>query len=337
MPPFYVVTQNARLRVANRRLQVEVELEGGGAQALDSVPLGQVSEVVLFGNVGLTTPAIDALLAQECPVVFLTRRGEYRGRLSGPLTPHLPLRRAQYQRLDSQQFALEMARGLVSAKLSHQRALLLRHNRDLNDPIVAGAADRLAAALREAPGKTRLSSLRGLEGAATAAYFSGYRRFFGPEWNFTDRNRRPPADPVNVLLSLGYTLLGQVAAAAVETVGLDPFGGFLHETVYNRPSLALDLLEEFRPVVDGLTLWCCRSGQLKVEDFSPGPPERPVVLGEEGLRRFIQAFEQRMDMRFTHPIRGEKLNLRQCLIEQARQAAARILEDRPGWTGMGFR
>ncbi|GAP05382.1 CRISPR-associated protein, Cas1 family [Anaerolinea thermolimosa] len=335
MPPYYVITQNARLRVANRRLQVELELEGV-TQVLDSVPLGQVSEVVLFGNVGLTTPAIDALLGQESSVVFLTRRGEYRGRLSGPLTPHMPLRRAQYQRLDSPIFALQMARGLVSAKLSHQRALLMRHNRECNDPLIAEAIARLAGALQKVPAKTQLSSLRGLEGAATAAYFSGYRRFFGPEWNFTDRNRRPPADPVNVLLSLGYTLLGQVATAAVETVGLDPYGGFFHETVYNRPSLALDLLEEFRPVIDGLVLWCCRSGQLGVADFSPGPPERPVVLGDEGLRRFIQAFEQRMDGRFTHPIRGEKLNLRQCLIEQARQAASRIFEDRPGWTGMGF-
>lgn len=336
MPPFYVITQNAKIRIANRRLQVEVELESGGTQVLDSVPLGQISEVVLFGNVGLTTPAIDALLAQESSVVFLTRRGEYRGRLSGPLTPHMPLRRAQYARLDSPDFTLQMAQGMVSAKLGHQRVLLMRHNRELNDPLLASAAERLAEALQKVPGKSQLSSLRGLEGAATAAYFSGYRRFFGAEWNFTDRNRRPPVDPVNVLLSLGYTMLGHIATAAVETVGLDPYGGFFHETVYNRPSLALDLLEEFRPVIDGLVLWCCRSGQLSVADFSPGPPERPVVLREEGLRRFIQAFEQRMDSRFTHPIRGEKLNLRQCLIEQARQAAARILENRPGWTGMGF-
>lgn len=335
MPPLYVVQQNAKLRINNRRLQVDCEESEQKAEV--SIPLAQVDQVVLFGNVGLTTPAIDALLAQNTEVVFLTRRGEYRGRLTGSLTPHVPLRRAQYTRLGEPHFVLSMAKSFVCAKLQHQRTLLLRHNRERNNPDIAAAALQIKQALETLSHKTALSSLLGLEGSATAAYFRGFRLLFDPAWGFDDRNRRPPRDPVNVLLSFGYTLLTQLANAAVQTVGLDPFAGYLHEVAYNRPALALDLLEEFRPVVDGIVLWCCNSRQLTLEDFTPGSVDRPVVLGEMGQRRFLQAFEQRLDQKYTHPFRGMQFPLRQCLVEQARQIASCIQNNNPNYQGMGFR
>jgi CRISPR-associated protein Cas1 len=338
MPPLYLVQQNTKIRIRNRRLQVERDVEAGEApEVLTSLPLGQVEQVVLFGNIGLTTPAIDALLLQNSQVVFLSQNGVYRGRLVGELTPHVPLRRVQYTRLSDSTFTLELAKSFVRAKLEHQRALLLRNTRDQRSPTVESSAASLNHALDSLPHKTSLQSLRGLEGASTAAYFAAYRTFFGEEWKFTDRNRRPPADPVNVLLSFGYTLLTQAAAGAVETVGLDPYAGFLHEYVYNRPALALDLLEEFRPVVDGLVMWACRSGQIQPADFSPGPPERPVVFGDAGKRRFVQAYETRLDQPHTHPLRGLKFPLRQCLIEQARQLAGCLTNGDPAYRGMGFR
>jgi CRISPR-associated protein Cas1 len=253
------------------------------------------------------------------------------------LTPHVPLRRAQYRRLEEPAFVLDMARGFVRAKLEHQRALLQRHQREAPHPAVTAALAGLEQFLRQVNHKTTLASLRGLEGAATAAYFSGYRRFFDPVWRFEARQRRPPPDPVNVLLSLGYTLLAELTTSAVRTVGLDPYAGFLHEVVYHRPALGLDLMEEFRPVVDGLVLWACRGGQITPDDFSPGDAERPVVLGERGRRVFLHAFEERMERRFTHPLSGQTLTLRQCLIEQARQIAHRITEGPAGYQGMGFR
>lgn len=332
MPPLYVIQQNAKLRISNRRLQVELE-----DQVLASLPLGQVSQVVLFGNIGLTTPAIDALLANNIEVVFLTQSGDYRGRLMGSLTPHVPLRRLQYTRLSDPEFTLRLAQAFVCAKLEHQRTLLLRHNRELQDPQIAAAIEELAAGIARAPRRTTLAALNGQEGSATAAYFRGFRRLFAPEWRFADRNRRPPRDPVNVLLSFGYTLFAQLAASAVQTVGLDPYAGFLHEIAYNRPALALDLMEEFRPVVDGVVLWCCRSGQLTPQDFVPGPPERPVLLQDDGRKRFLLAFEQRLDQSYTHPRRGQKLPLRQCLVEQARQVAECIQQGDPNFQSMGFR
>ncbi len=332
MPPIYVVQQGARLCIENRRLAVELE-----GQTLSSTPLSQVSEVVLFGNVGLTTPVIDTMLAQGTPVVFLTQHGDYRGRLVGSPTPHVPLRRAQYARAGEPGFVLALAQAFVTAKLSHQRVLLLRHNRDLNDPDIAAAARQMSDALEAVPRKTGLPALRGVEGAATAAYFGGLRRLLGPEWHFDRRARQPPPDPVNVLLSLGYTLMANTADGAVQAAGLDPYLGVLHDLAYGRPALALDLLEEFRPVVDGLVLWCCRGGQVRPADFAPGPAERPVVLDDGGRRRYLEAYEQRLQLPFTHPVRGLKLPLRQCIFEQARQVAECIRSGLPGYRGMGFR
>ena len=280
---------------------------------------------------------MDAFLEQNSEVIFLSQRGEYRGRLVGRVTPHVPLRRAQYARTGDPLFTLEMAKGFVSAKLSHQRALLQRHNRERADPEIEAVIEQMRAALEGLPRKTALSALLGAEGSATAAYFRGLRRLFDAQWKFEDRNRRPPRDPVNVLLSFGYTLLAEAAASAVQTVGLDPYAGFLHELAYNRPALGLDVLEEFRPVVDGIVLWCLNGGQLTQADFTPGPPERPVILGEPGQRRFLQAYETRMEAKFTHPLRGMQFPLRQCLIEQARQVAQCITSGEPVFTGMGFR
>lgn len=336
MPPLYITQQGAKIRVRNQRLEVEGEDERQ-EEPLISLPLGHVDELILFGNVGLTTPAISCLLGEDIPVVFLTASGEYRGRLSGPLNPHVPLRRAQYRRLDEPEFTLGMARGFVRAKLQHQRAFLLRRLREQPDGEIEAAAEQLKTALESLDHKIQLSSLRGLEGAATRAYFGAYRRLFAPEWRFTGRQRRPPPDPVNALLSLGYTLMAELCVGAVQTAGLDPYAGFLHEFVYNRPALGLDLLEEFRPVVEGIVLWACRGGQVTPEDFSPGPPERPVALAEDGLKRFLRAFETRMEQSFTHPVTGLRQPLRQCLVEQARQVAGCIQTGRAGFQGMGFR
>ena len=352
MPALYLVEQQTKIRIRNRRVQVERDLspdaqpqiencqspiENRQSEILLSVPLAQVEQVVIFGNVGLTTPAIDAFLAQNTEVVFLSQRGEYRGRLVGSVTPHVPLRRAQYARSGEADFALQMAKGFVRAKLQHQRTLLQRHNRERGDAEIEASIASLAQALDEVERKTAIASLLGVEGAATAAYFKGLRRLFDPKWKFDDRNRRPPRDPVNVLLSFGYTLLAEACSSAVQTVGLDPYAGFLHEVAYNRPALGLDLMEEFRPVVDGIALWCLNGGQLTMDDFTPGPPERPIVLGAQGQRRFLQAYETRMETKFTHPLRGMQFPLRQCLIEQARQVAACIQSAEPAFRGMGFR
>jgi CRISP-associated protein Cas1 len=333
MPPLYVTEQGARLEIENRRAVVIRE-----GETLASVPLIHVSEVVVMGNVGLTTPAMKALMGQGIDVVFLTLDGDYCGRLIGPNTPHVMLRRKQYRCQGESVFVLGMAQGFVTAKLQHLRAMLQRHNRERGDPATADAATAIGEQLARVPRTTTVPSLSGVEGAATAAYFGGLRRLLGPEWKFEKRQRRPPPDPINVLLSFGYTLLAHAAEGAAAATGLDPYAAFLHGVEYNRPSLALDMMEEFRPLVDGVVLWACNSGQIAPEDFTPGDTrERPVVMSDRARRRFIEAYERRMAETFTHPRLNQKLPLRQCLLAQARQVAEAVQSGRPEFTAMGFR
>lgn len=339
MYPLYVTEQGARVEIANRRLAVSRE-----GQALATVPLIHVSELVLLGNVGLTTPAIKTLLAKGIDVVFLTQDGEYRGRLVGPASAHVALRRQQYRRLDDPGFTLALARELAAAKLAHMRVLLQRQRRlgPASDPAIHQVLEAAIAALAQAqerlPGVATINSLNGVEGAASAAYFSAFKRLFGPEWRFEKRLRRPPPDAINVLLSYGYTLLTHAAVGAVGATGLDPYAGFLHAIDYNRPSLALDLVEEFRPLVDGVILWACHSGQVTPADFTPGlSADRPIVMSDQARKRFIAAYERRMAESYTHPVLSEKLTLRRCLLAQARQLAQAVQSGKAQYVPLGFR
>lgn len=332
MPPLYIVEQGARLHQDGRRLLVKREEE-----ELSSAPLVNVSEVVLMGNVGLTTPVIKLLLAEKIDVVFLTEDGDYCGRLTGPATPHVLLRRKQYAFQSDAGLALQLAQRIVQGKLANARVLLLRHNRERDDPQIQQVVDALAQATARAERTTQLNALNGVEGAGTAAYFGAWKRLLKPEWRFEKRARRPPPDPINVLLSFGYTLLARTAHGAVEAAGLDPYAGFLHAVEYNRPSLALDLMEEFRAVVDGVVLWCANSGQIVPEDFTPGDAARPVVMSVKAKRTFILAYEQRMDDSILHPRLNERLTVRRCIQQQARAIVDCIQQSSAEYMPMSFR
>lgn len=323
MATLYLVEQGAELGCEGERLIVR-----RGEETLQTVPLARIEDAVVFGNVALTTPALKRLLDANVTVTFLTVHGRYHGRLVGRASAHVELRRAQYRQADDDMWALRMAQRCVEGKLRNSRVLLQRFCRNRSDPPEAAvlAAQTLDGSIERVARTTQLSSLLGVEGSATACYFGGLRALFDPAWNFDSRNRRPPRDPVNVLLSLGYTLLSHKVLGAVEAAGFDPYQGFLHQTDYNRPSLALDLMEEFRPLlVDSLVLRCCSDGRLTLDDFGPGDDAYPVVLSDAGKRRFVAAFEERMRTEATHPDgadgRPGKVSYLRCLELQARQLA----------------
>ncbi|MCX7839785.1 MAG: CRISPR-associated endonuclease Cas1 [Anaerolineae bacterium] len=332
MPPLYLIEQGAKLHHDGRRLIVSKD-----DRELSSTPLAHVSEIVIMGNVGLTTPTIKLLLAENIDVVFLTIDGEYRGRLVGVATPHVLLRRKQYRCQDDATFVLAMAQRMVSGKIANARVLLQRHNRERHDPEIAAAIEALHIAYERVPRTTTLNSLNGVEGAATAAYFGAWKRLLKDDWKFEKRVRRPPTDPINVLLSFGYTLLARAAHSAVEAVGLDPYAGFLHGVEYNRPSLALDLMEEFRCVVDGVIQWLGNSAQIQPSDFMPGDAARPIVMNDSAKRKFIQAYENRMNEMIIHPRQNERLSLRRCILAQARCIVDCIQRQSPDYTPMLFR
>ncbi|NNJ13346.1 CRISPR-associated endonuclease Cas1 [Chloroflexales bacterium ZM16-3] len=326
MPTLYVIEQGAEIGCDGERLEVR-----RAGEVLAGVPLVKISDIIVFGNVGLTTPAIKRLLDRGIDVTFMTIEGRYHGRLVGEVTAHVALRQAQYARAADAAWALRQAQAIVEGKLRNQRALLQRFARNRADPPpeAGAAAEAMGDYLPRVGRTTRIPALLGVEGSATARYFAGLRSLIGPDWNFNARQRRPPADPVNVLLSLGYTLLANKVRGAVQAAGFDPYLGYLHQLDYGRPSLALDLMEEFRPLlVDSLVLRVCGDGRVTQEDFTPGDAARPVVFSDAGLRRFLTAFEERMRTQATHPLGADsgpgKVSYLRCLELQARQLARAV-------------
>jgi CRISPR-associated protein Cas1 len=324
MPPLYITTQGAKLRHRRRRLVVEKDHE-----QIAAVPAIHVDQVFIFGNISITTPALSFLLNNDIHTSFLTVRGRYKGRLVGPLGGHGRLRLHQYRRADDEHWAVETARAIVVGKLHNTRTLLRRYARRLEEADECGsaltaAADDLTDLIARAQRRETVNSLTGVEGRGAAVYFSVFRHLIrAPGWLFEKRNRRPPRDPVNALLSFGYTILTHQVESAVRAVGLDPYIGFLHQLAYNRPSLALDLVEEFRPiVVDSVVLRCLNNRIIQPDHFRYEPGgERPVLLNDEGRSRFIRELEARLSLRFRHPDRDERVTYRRCFELQARRMA----------------
>ncbi len=320
MPTLYVTEQGARIEKEHQRLLVTKHDE-----VLFRVPLHQVSEVVLVGYVGTTTPALLALLHAQIPVLLVKRTGALVGRLLPPTPKNLPRRRNQYRQADDPEMALALTRAIVAGKLRNQRVLALRVLRRRAEPDRAPLA-QLYAAEKQVAAAPDQAALRGVEGSGARAYFALYRQAFAPEWDFTDRNRRPPRDAVNALLGLGYTMLGYAMMTALEAVGLDPYVGFFHAEKYGRPALALDLVEEFRaPFVDSLVMRVLNWQILKPQDFLPADPEVGVRLTDHGLRLFLRTFGKQLEAQVQLQGTQRSLSYRKHFEVQARRLV-RVLE-----------
>lgn len=334
MNAIYITEQGAQLGIDHRRLEVRKD-----DKVLAEFPLGHVDRIVILGNVGITTPALKRLMQEGLDVVFLSLDGQYYGRVTGEATPHVALRRAQYHWQGDAAFTLALAQQIVAGKIRNQRVLLQRQKRSGHGELEQALSDLEDYEARAGRTQTH-NALLGVEGSATARYFSGYRLLFDPVWKFYDRNRQPPRDPINVLLSFGYTLLTRAAESAARAVGLDPYVGFLHKDAYNRPSLALDLVEEFRPVIEGLALHVCHHDLIHPEDFRPGDEaagERALVMERDAVKRFVTAYEERMSKVIQHPRTGDRLALWRFIEMQAQEVARCLRADAPEYRALVFR
>lgn len=292
------------------------------------IPLLKIDHVIVVGEVTVSTPALLALLEQGAEVCFLSAHGAYRGRLSPPFSKNMFLRRQQYAACADPERTLALARRVVAGKLENQRTMLLRGNRKLDDPLVAEAAERMKRDAKAVPGAMTLDSVRGLEGAGAAAYFDAFGRLLRQELGFERRIRRPPTDPVNATLSLAYTCLMNQVLAAIQMVGLDPYAGYLHAAQYARPSLALDLMEEFRPVIaDSVVLTLLNTRVLQAEDFET--ELGACRLTAAGRKRFYAQFEERLNTEIEHPVFGYKVTYRRCLELQVRLLAKWLVGEVP--------
>lgn len=310
----YVQTEGAWLRKDGTNLVVEVDgVEKG------RVPAHLLGGVVCVGRVGVSPPLLGYCCESGVTVTWLTDRGRFLARVEGPVSGNVLLRREQYRRSDDPAACAALVRSFVLAKTLNQRTVLRRGLRDHGDGMAAearaaveAAERRLTDIARRAQKDQGADALRGLEGEAAAAYFAVFDRLIRVDdaaLRFAGRSRRPPLDPVNALLSLLYTLVTHDCRSALETFGLDPAVGFLHRDRPGRPSLALDLLEEFRPVVaDRLALSLLNRRQVGAGAFRR-LENGAVLLADEARREVIVAFQERKREELLNPYLEEKAPL----------------------------
>lgn len=331
MTQIYVKEQGAMVRRSGDRLVVSKQ-----GKILDEFPFAKVEQLILMGNVQLTTQATASLLHKQIDVVFLSSYGKFRGRLEGDTSRHTLLRHKQLRLMGNSTITLPLAQAIVDAKIHNQRVILLRQAQRLSEATPANKAFRGRAtfdkALRGmmdmqqgARTATNHDSLRGFEGKAAAYYFDALRTFLAPAWEFKKREYYPPPDPFNALLSFAYSLLLKDIQAAVNTVGLDRYLGFFHEVAYGRPSLALDLMEEWRPIVaDSLCLQLVNRGVIRPDTFQwTNNPNRPVLLGENGTEELLRAYGSRLSTKLHHPLAGPggQTMLQKAMVLQVRRLA----------------
>lgn len=308
--PLHVVEPGARLGKRGDRLQVELK-----GEKLAEVRLKDISQVCLFGPVQASTQVMNELLDRDIPVCYFSSGGWFRGIAHGLSHKNIELRIRQHAVAADAAGALGLARQFVAGKIRNGRTLLRRNSDDDDGAIL----DALAAAAREAERAQNIASLLGVEGMAAKRYFAGWAKLLKEQrgFCFEGRNRRPPADPVNAALSFLYGLLTRELTAATQACGLDPYLGFLHQPRYGRPALALDLAEEFRPLLaDSTALSLFNTGELQPDDFVCRAGA--VALKPSGRKAVLAAWERRLLLDVTHPVFGYTISYRRVLMVQAR-------------------
>jgi CRISPR-associated protein Cas1 len=328
--PLYLNTPGYRVGCKDELLTIKDK-----DKLIEEVRMRDVSHVALFGNVQISTQAIQSLCELEVPVTYFSMGGWFYGITRGHALKNVFLRMEQFRLARDEKACLSLARQFVHGKIRNHRTLLMRNH--LEPP--EGAITKLKRASEDALSAACLEELLGIEGAAASQYFQQFggmvkveddfpgldlqventrqRRF---NFNFNNRNRRPPTDPVNAMLSLAYSMLAKDCTLATLAVGFDPYLGFYHQPRFGRPALGLDLMEEFRPLIAESTVLSCVNNRV-VTDKDFVKAGQAVNLTAPGRKRFFQTYEQRMSSLITHPLFDYKVSYRRALELQARLLA----------------
>ena len=301
----YVTTQNAYLYKEGQSVVINVEKE-----TRLRLPIHTRDGIVCFGAVSMSPFLMHHCAESNVAVSFLSEYGKFLARIQGPVSGNVLLRREQYRVADQSEAAAQIACNLLIGKIANSRAVLRRALRDHGENAGLKMADsRLTQYLQRLNNPMLIDELRGNEGEAAASYFAAFPQLVTVDdeaFAFTGRNRRPPTDPVNALLSFTYTLLVHDCRSALEGVGLDPCVGFLHADRPGRPSLALDLMEEFRSVLaDRLVLSLINRRQIQPKDFNDSAGGA-VTMTDSARKELLTAWQKRKQEEITHPYLGEK-------------------------------
>ena len=322
--PVYVQAHSAKVSKKGETLEISID-----DKVVQSARLIEVSQLVLMGNIYVTTPTLHELMAREIPISWHSFGGWFLGHSIGTGHKNVEVRAAQYRASFDAAACLRIAKGLVIAKIHNQRTLLRRNWKREDSPEII--IDSFLQDVRRAQRAADLPELLGAEGQAAARYFGHFAAMLSRDkdtgtlpFDFTTRNRRPPTDPVNALLSYAYALLARTWTVTLTAVGFDPYRGFYHQPRYGRPALALDMMEPFRPLLaDSSVIQAINNGEVRPSDFISAAGS--VALTSDGRKRFIGTFERRLAQEITHPVFGYKVSYRRLLELQARLLARHLL------------
>jgi CRISPR-associated protein Cas1 len=318
MGTLYLTEQGSVVTQTGERLLVRKD-----GKVLHDIPALHVDQIVVFGNAGFTTPAVRFVLENGIDVAYLSSRGTYRGRYQPEWTKDASLRHQQYQRSLDEAFCLRVAQSIVAGKIRNTVAFSRRQRRLSRDGKRQLTA--IDALLPKVQSATSLDQLMGYEGTAAAMYYRVFRTLLQTNLGFQGRKAHPPTDPVNALLSLGYTLLYNHLYAAINIVGLDPYQGFLHQRKHGHAALASDLVEEWRAIiVDSIVLTVINRHEIKQHDFHSTP--QGLRLTKAALTRFLKRYDARVNETVFAPDLQGKTTYRRVFELQVRQLARVISE-----------
>ena len=320
--PVYVQTQGATVAKSGDVLEIKVK-----GEVIESVRLMDVSHVAVSGNVQVTTQALRELCERGVPITYFTYGGWFSGMTTGMPSKNVDLRYRQFAAASNPDRALAIAQQFVFGKVKNCRTMLQRNHRQPSDVGLA-ELDRLADL---ALVSSSMATLLGIEGAAATTYFAAFDGMIKTDdmaFDFRGRNRRPPRDPVNAVLSLVYSMLVKQVTIACLAVGFDPYLGFYHRPKYGRPALALDLMEEMRPLLgDSVCIGLINNGELTAADFIRRGVE--TALTDAGRKTVVLGFERRLDQLVTHPLFGYSVSYRRVIELQARLLARHLFDEMP--------
>ncbi len=329
MATIYLDEQGSELKKRGEIIVVEKE-----GEVIAELPLAQVDRIVIIGNVQITTQALAMMFDKDIPISFITSYGNYRGKLKPPTHKNIVLRLKQFASYHDNRFRIEHSKAVMKAKLKNSRTFLQKHARNKPEIDINSEINEIEALMKRLDGAGSIDEMMGIEGISARHYFSAFGRLVKNGFSFQQRTRRPPKDPVNAMLSLGYTLLFNEMYSAVEAIGFDPYLGFMHEVDYGRPSLALDMVEEFRYLIDGLTLTLINKDMLTSEDFTE-KDDGGIYMKEKARETFYRQYEKRINTEVTY--KDMTLKYRRVFLHQAEHLARVVMGEDSHYQGYEYR
>ncbi|NLX19032.1 MAG: CRISPR-associated endonuclease Cas1 [Desulfobulbus sp.] len=323
MQNLYVIEPGSYLRKEGETLVI-----CRGKQRLETIPATGLKQLALAGRASISGAVLDFLISHGIDTIFMTMDGRFRARLLLDDSTHTALRQQQYVRLHDPAYKQQLAAVIVREKLANQSRLLLRRASQYDEPMLRTVGAQIRALCHKSTGAADLDTLRGLEGYGSRLYFSVFGRLVRNDaFSFNGRNRRPPRDPVNALLSFVYTLFTNEVLNAIKSAGLDPYCGALHEIAAGRPSLACDLVEEWRPFAERLILALVNRRVIRPEDFVLRSEKEqtdellPVSMKPDAARALITAYHRQLEEQLLYPPTGQKTTVRWIIHSQCRRFA----------------